>query len=201
MSDQGDNPANMEATIRASAPILENLIGTPFAAACRFDWFDYRPPLIRKRFQAVTYLLRQGFVDIDADFTLYKTTSVDNCPVLQDLSNAEALVLGVDFVLAEEPGVITLLTDVPRGHSTLLFTYSAGFPVDDSGLADQKKVPNWLQQAQIAGCLRWGLALQHKWNNKERVDLTPEVVSVYRQHINEKIRPKYGVYPARSVVE
>ena len=197
----GDNPKAMEAAIRASAPILENLIGTSFEMACRFDWFDYLPSPLQKKFREVLFLLRQGFVDRDQPFALYKTTSTDNRPVLQDLSNAEALVLGEDYIFDEERGTLTLLKPQPVGRSTLLFNYSAGFPVDGTGLADKDKVPNWLQQAQIAGAIRWALAMQHKWNNKERVDLTPEVVSIFRQHINEKIRPKYGVYPARSVTD
>ncbi len=196
MSGIGDHVAHMTAVLLASAPLVENLLGTvSLKQQDRIDWFSYEPSRFAQgKFRTVKFLLSVGFVDSDCPFALYQSN--DKLPVKQDFSNADALVLGEDFILEEEEGTFTILVPVSKGIGSLAMSYSSGFRVRSGVL---NKVPDWLSAAAIAGGIRWMLANQNKWNNKERVDLTPEVVSLFRQHLNEKIRTKYGVHPFRSI--
>lgn len=194
----GDNVLHMERVLQASAPLVENLIGTTLQEAKRIDWFSYRPSFfVLKNFREEKFLLEQGFVDVTGTtpFSLYESN--DGLPVKQDFSNGDLLVNGEDYILAEEPGEFTILKTVSTGIGSLALSYSAGFREEQGVLVD---LPEWLRTTAISAGIRWQLANQHKWNNKERVDLTPEVVSIFRQHLNEHIRTRYGVHPLRSIV-
>lgn len=196
MGNVGDHTLHMTAVLLASAPLVENLLGTKSLAQTEWlDWFSYEPSRYAQgSFRTVKFLLSSGFVDPDCPFALYQSN--DKLPVKADFSNADALVLGEDFILAEEAGEFTILAPVSQGVGSLAMTYTSGFRVRSGVL---NKVPDWLSAASISAGIRWMLANQSKWNNKERVDLTPEVVSLFRQHLNEKIRTKYGVHPFRTI--
>lgn len=194
MSTIGDHTAHMTAVLQASAPLVENLLGTTLAAGDRIDWFRYDPSrYAASKFREVKFLLEKGFIDPD---TISVYQSNDGYPVLQDFSNADLLVFNQDFLFDEEEGSFTILKAVSIGTGALAASYSHGFKERSEALS---KVPDWLSAAAIAGGIRWMLANQSKWNNKERVDLTPEVVSLFRQHLNERIRTKYGEHPFRSI--
>lgn len=196
----GDATTHMTGALVAATPVLENLLGTPLAAAERFDWFSYKPSrLLQGKFQEVRYLLTQGLVATDQPFQVYETdrTLTDFAPVLQDFSNGTLLTEGEHYFVDHDRGTFTILKAVTQGTGSLLVKYAAGFRADSAGVA--QGVPDWLTQAATAGAIRWSLAMQNKWNNKERVDLTPEVASIFRFHINEKIRTRYGEFPFRTV--
>jgi hypothetical protein len=200
LSAIGDHLTHMGAALTASTPVLENLLGTPFAAAERFDWFSYKPSrLPQGKFQEVRLLLTQGLVAADEPFLVYETdrTLAEFAPVLQDASNATLLVEGEHYFIDHDRGTVTILKAVTQGTGSLMIRYTAGLRVDSAGVAQD--TPDWLAQAAAAGAIRWSLAMQSKWNNKERVDLTPEVASIFRFHINEKIRSRYGEFPIRTV--
>lgn len=195
----GDSLTNMAGALEATTSVLENLLGTPLAAAERFDWFSYKPSrLLQGKFQEVRYLLTQALVSVEEPFLVYETdrTLTDFAPVLQDASNATLLVEGEHYFVDHDRGTLTILKAVTQGTGSLMVKYTAGFR-EQSGVAQD--VPDWLTQAATAGALRWSLAMQNKWNNKERVDLTPEVAAIFRFHINEKIRTRYGEFPFRTV--
>jgi hypothetical protein len=200
LSTIGDHITHMSRALEASTSVLENLLGTPLAASERFDWFSYTPSrLLQGKFQQVKFLLTQAHVDTDESFLVYETdrTLTDFAPVLQDFSNGTLLVEGEHYFVDHERGSMTILKAVTKGTGSLLVKYSAGFR--EQGSVAQK-VPDWLVQAATAGAIRWSLAMQTKWNNKERVDLTPEVAAIFRFHINEKIRTRYGEFPFRTLV-
>jgi hypothetical protein len=196
----GDSVVHMSGALEATTSVLENLLGTPMKSAERFDWFSYKPSrLLQGKFQEVRYLLTQGLVAADEDFLVYETdrTLTDFAPVLQDASNATLLTEGEHYFVDHDRGTMTILKAVTEGTGSLMVKYTAGFR-EQGGVA--QNVPDWLTQAAIAGAVRWSLTMQHKWNNKERVDLTPEVAAIFRFHINEKIRTRYGEFPFRTVV-
>lgn len=200
LSQVGDHLTYMKAALEATTSVLENLLGTPLAAAERFDWFSYKPSrLVQGQFQETRFLLTQGLVTPGEPFLVYETdrTLADFAPVLQDFSNGTLLVEGEHYFVDPERGTFTILKAVTQGTGSLLVKYAAGLRSDGSGVAQD--APDWLAQAASAGAIRWSLALQQKWNNKERVDLTPEVASIFRFHINEKIRTRYGESPFRTV--
>lgn len=200
MGTIGDAVTHMTGALVASTPVLENLLGTPLAAAERFDWFSYEPSrLLQGKFQKVKFLLTQALVAADEDFLVYETdrTLADFAPVLQDASNATLLTEGEHYFVDHDRGTLTILKAVTQGTGSLMVRYTAGFRADSAGVA--QNVPDWLTAAAAAGAIRWSLAMQNKWNNKERVDLTPEVASIFRFHINEKIRTRYGEFPFRTV--
>jgi hypothetical protein len=196
MSSTGDHPAHMQAVLQASAPLIENLLGTTLNQEDRIDWFRYDPSrYVASKFREVKFLLKKGFVDPDETFAVYQSN--DGYPVLQDFSNADLMVFNEDYLVDEEEGSFTILKVVSIGTGAVAVSYSSGFREASGVLVD---VPDWLSAAATSGGIRWMLANQSKWNNKERVDLTPEVIALFRQHLNEHIRTKYGEHPFRSVV-
>lgn len=195
----------MESALKASTSVIENLLGTPLSETERYDWFTYKPSRFSQgAFDPLKFLLTQGFVQQDAGFSLYQSTSTPSIsslvysPVLTDLSNAEALVEGTDYFVDYEAGDFTLLAGVSQGPGALMARYTAGFPSDGSGVL--KGPPTWLEEAAKAAAIRWSRAMQSKFNAKQRVDMTPEIASIFRFHLNERIRTHYGVHPLRTQV-
>jgi hypothetical protein len=202
MSTIGDHVDHMTNALEASTAVVENLLGTPLAEAQRIDWHSYVPSRLGKRqgeFREVKFLLKAGFVQEDITPLLYATkSSIDFAPVLEDASNADLLVEDLDYFINYEEGSYTLLRAQTVGTGGLMVKYTSGFGLDSSQVLTG--TPDWLVQAGAAAAIRWMLAMQSKWNNKERVDLTPEVASIFRFHLNEHIRTKYGEFPIRSKV-
>lgn len=202
MSTIGDHVPHMTSAVEASTAVCENLLGTPLLQTTRFDWHTWNTSRLRDgRFEEVKFLLSQGFVADDEPILIYKTDTnlTTPAPVLQDFSNGTLLVEGLDYFFNHEEGSYTILRAVAENTGGLLINYTAGFPAGGDGVLTG--TPDWLVQAGSAAAIRWMLAMQSKFNNKERVDLTPEVASIFRFHLNEHIRTKYGRHPIRTVVD
>ena len=67
MSGIGDHVAHMTAVLLASAPLVENLLGTvSLKQQDRIDWFSYEPSRFAQgKFRTVKFLLSVGVVDSD----------------------------------------------------------------------------------------------------------------------------------------
>lgn len=183
----GDSTESVEQVLEVVTQSLAGALDTPLNFAERQDYFNYIPSKYSTSYQPLLLILTQSFVHTPVTVTVGTTGTVGTSGLL--------LTEGDDYTVNAEYGTVRLVSPPPRGYSTIMVTYKAGF----TGEKDVN-VPSWLSAAAMKEAVSQVQSTQIGYNRKEMRDKSGFLDRAAKRMLDDHYRPRVGEHPESSVV-
>lgn len=187
-------PAATDSILEGITPVIESILGSGLESAKKTDYFAYSRSVYAS-YKPTTFKLDRRFV---AARTVKVYVSVDGLPVtdLEDTTKTKLLTNGVDYFLNHNDGEVLVTHSLYPTSRSMVVTYSAGF--DDQS----EDVPEWLQQAAIAGAIRVHNSHTVKHNKKDVPDMSKELAELLMATLSDHRYSGLTVtYPEYSITK